>query len=457
MVHNLLSETLITSTDDLVQYIAAGIKPLEDFRIGTEHESFLFLRSDYRPVPYYGEISILTILREMQKSLGWQYITDNGNIIGLKNPDRNTGISLEPGGQFELSGATLKNLHQTKEELLKYRRVLKGITKHLNIGVMSIGSNPKWTREEIPLVPKTRYKIMRKHMPKVGTNGLDMMFRTCTTQVNLDFSSERDMAIKIRVSLKLQCLATALFASSPFTDGHVNGFQSWRSEIWRKTDNNRTGILPFAFAKDFGFEHYMQWALNVPMYFIIRDGQYYDCTDINFRQFMNSALKGRVKEWRPTILDWENHLSTLFPDVRLRQCLEMRGADAGTPEKVLAVSAFWTGLLYDSSALQAADDFTSEWSFSEVNDLRNRVPYEGMNAKIRNQSLLSIAPQILSLSRAGLKRRAILNHYNKDETIFLSPLEKIISNNCTLSDEMLASYHGVWKHSIEPCFEQYSY
>ncbi|AKK20523.1 glutamate--cysteine ligase [Candidatus Liberibacter africanus] len=457
MIRNLSTDAIITSTDDLLQYLTSGIKPQEKFKIGTEHESFIFSRSDHRPIPYAGEKSIVTILRKMQKRLSWEAIMDKGNIIGLTDPLSEAGISLEPGGQLELSSSTLYDTHQIKEEMLKYITILKEITSGLDLGILGMGVNPKWRLDEIPVMPKSRYTLMKKYMPQVGTPGLDMMFKTCSTQVSLDFSSEQDMATKLRVSLKLQPLATALFSSSPFTEGKINGFQSWRSEIWNHTDNNRTGILPFVFESDNHFEKYTQWALDVPMYFILREGEYHCCTDITFRQFMNGALKDRIKEWHPRIGDWENHLSTLFPIVRLRNCLEMRGADCGSVKNIFAVTAFWTGILYDSSALQDADDLTSNWSFNDMNELNKAVPSQGMKATINGQSLKSIATQIITFSKNGLKNRSKKNHLQEDETIFLQPLEQIINSNQTTSDEMLAAFNSRWNKSIDPCFEEYAY
>ncbi|MBL0849353.1 MAG: glutamate--cysteine ligase [Candidatus Liberibacter ctenarytainae] len=457
MTSNLLSETVIVSVDDLVKRMKSGIKSSQKFRIGVEHESFVFSQPDHLPVPYEGERSILSILNDMNRKLNWESITDKENLIGLSNPTSQAGISLEPGGQIEVSSAPLKNVHQIKEEIFGYITILKDITHRLDLGIVGIGANPKWALAEIPVMPKSRYKLMKKYMPEVGTHGRDMMFRTCTTQVSLDFSSEIDMIKKLRVSLKLQPLATALFAFSPFTERKINGFQSWRGEIWRHTDRNRTGLLPFVFEKNFCFEHYIQWALDIPMYFIIRNDQYYGCTDITFRQFMNGALKGRVELWYPTMEDWENHLSTLFPDVRLRNCLEMRGADSSTPQQILALTAFWTGLLYDSSALQDVEDLTSSWSFHDVENLRNNVPSQGMKATIHNQPLINIAHQVLSFSRNGLKKRSQLNHKQEDETIFLKSLENIINSQKSLSDEIIASYHNQWNNSVEPFFEEYAY
>ncbi|XCD37581.1 glutamate--cysteine ligase [Candidatus Liberibacter asiaticus] len=457
MTCNPLANTIVTSIDDLVQHIASGIKPQEEFRIGTEHESFIFSRADHRPLPYDGEKSIVTILQAIQKKLAWKEIMDKGNIIGLANPLSKAGISIEPGGQLELSTTTLQNVHQIKGEILGYIQILKEITQNLDLGILGMGFNPKGKLDEMPIMPKSRYVLMKKYMPQVGTHGLDMMFRTCTTQVSLDFSSEHDMATKLRVSFKLQPLATAIFASSPFAEGRINGFQSWRSEIWRHTDSDRTEILPFILRDNSNFEHYAQWALDIPMYFILRKKEYYCCTDITFRQFMNGALKGRIKEWHPTLEDWENHLSTLFPAVRLRNCLEMRGADSGRLENIFAVAAFWTGILYDSSALQNADHLTSSWSFYDINKLNNTVPSKGMRSTVRGQSLKDIAIQILTFAHQGLKNRSAKNHLQEDETIFLKPLEKIIHNNQTTADEMLAAYHTRWGKSIDPCFEEYAY
>ncbi|AHA28154.1 glutamate--cysteine ligase [Candidatus Liberibacter americanus] len=457
MISNLSRENIVISIEDLVNHIASGVKSKHDLYIGAEHESFIFSQKDNSPVPYKGERSIETILSNIKKKLIWEPIMDQQNLIGLKDPFSKAAISLEPGGQFELSSTTLKNIHQIKEEMFKYIKNLKEVTNDLDMKIMGMGANPKWKISEIPIIPKSRYKIMKEYMPQIGTSGLDMMFRTCTTQVSLDFHSEKDMAVKLRVSLKLQPIITAIFASSPFTEKKINGFQSWRSEIWINTDKNRTGIIPYAFENNFGFEDYTQWALDIPMYFVIRDDQYYKCTNITFRQFINGALKGKIKQWHATIEDWENHLSTLFPDVRLRNCLEMRGADSGRPEQILAISAFWTGILYDDSALQEVNNLTSEWSFDDINKLRYSVTHKGIRSKIKGQYISSIADKIINISRNGLRNRGHLNHRKEDETIFLKPIEKIINENKSPADEMINSYHGKWKESVEPCFEEYTY
>jgi glutamate--cysteine ligase len=294
-------------------------------------------------------------------------------------------------------------------------------------------------------------------MPKVGTKGLDMMYRTCTIQVNLDFSSEADMRRKMQVSLKLQSLATAFFASSPFTDGKPNGLLSWRGDIWRDTDNARSGLIPFAFAPDFGFADYAEWALDVPMYFVVRDGKYRDCTDITFRQFMAGALKGKIADWEPNLGDWTNHLSTLFPDVRLKRFLEMRGADGGPWRRICALPAFWVGLLYDDGALDAAERLTRDWTVAEVSALRDAVPAQGLKAEFRGKPLFDIGREVLAISRQGLAARARVNGDGVDETVFLAPLEEVLAKKATLAEDMLALYEGRWNRSVEPVFSEYQY
>ncbi|MEN9895599.1 MAG: hypothetical protein RIR97_1451, partial [Pseudomonadota bacterium] len=361
MARDTTDQTPIASVRELSAYLAEGAKPVEAFRIGTEHEKFPFFMADHSPVPYFGEASISALLTGMQQKLGWEPIMDAGHIIGLAESHGMGAISLEPGGQFELSGAPLETIHQTCRESNQHLATLREVAEPMGIRFLGMGGSPKWSLDETPRMPKSRYDIMSRYMPKVGKQGLDMMYRTCTIQVNLDFASEADMRQKMLVSLKLQPLATALFASSPFTGGRPNGLLSWRGDIWRDTDNNRAGLLPFCFRPDFGFEHYVDWALDVPMYFIVRDGHYHDCTHVTFRQFMNGALKGEIGDWEPTIGDWTNHLSTLFPDVRLKRFLEMRGADGGPWRRICALPAFWVGLLYDAETLQAADDLTADW------------------------------------------------------------------------------------------------
>ncbi|HSX73107.1 MAG TPA: glutamate--cysteine ligase [Shinella sp.] len=457
MARDTTDQTPIRTVADMADYLAAGNKPKEKFRIGTEHEKFVFFTADNSPVPYFGEASISALLNGMQQKTGWDPIMDAGNIIGLAEPSSMGAISLEPGGQFELSGAPLENLHQTCKESNQHLATLREIAEPLGIRFLGMGGSPKWSFAETPRMPKSRYDIMTRYMPKVGTQGLDMMYRTCTIQVNLDFSSEADMRRKMQVSLKLQSMATALFASSPFTEGKPNGLLSWRGDIWRDTDNNRAGLIPFAFKPDFGFIDYVEWALDVPMYFVVRDGKYHDCTHITFRQFMAGALKGEIADWEPNLGDWTNHLSTLFPDVRLKRFLEMRGADGGPWRRICALPAFWVGLLYDDGALDAAEALTRDWTVEEVTALRNAVPVEGLRADFRGKPLLDVAREVVAISRQGLAARARLNGDGVDETIFLAPLDEVLAKKATLAEDMLALYNGRWNGSVEPVFTDYQY
>ena len=457
MARDTTDQTPLSSVSELTAYLAEGSRPKDRFRIGTEHEKFVFFRADNSPVPYFGDASISALLTGMRDKLGWDQIVDAGNLIGLAEPTGMGAISIEPGGQFELSGAPLENIHETCKESNKHLATLREIAEPMGIRFLGIGGSPKWTLAETPRMPKSRYEIMTRYMPKVGTKGLDMMYRTCTIQVNLDFSSEEDMRRKMRVSMKLQSLATALFASSPFTEGKPNGLSSWRGDIWRDTDNRRAGLLDFTFRDDFGFHDYAEWALDVPMYFIVRGGVYHDCTHVTFRQFMNGALKGEVAEWEPTMGDWTNHLSTLFPDVRLKRFLEMRGADGGPWRRICALPAFWVGLLYDDAALSAADELTRNWSFEAVSTLRNVVPVEGLKATMAGHSLYDIAREVVGISRNGLKSRARLNGEGQDESVFLSPLDEVLAKKGTLADDLLMLYNGRWNQSVEPVFEEYQY
>lgn len=457
MARDTTDQTPLSSVQELTDYLAAGNKPKENFRIGTEHEKFAFFRADNSPVPYFGESSISGLLKGLQQKSGWDPILDGDNIIGLGAPNGMGAISIEPGGQFELSGAPLETIHETCKESNTHLATLREIAEPMGIRFLGIGGSPKWTLAETPVMPKSRYEIMSRYMPKVGTKGLDMMYRTCTIQVNLDFSSEADMRKKMRVSMKLQSLATALFASSPFTEGKLNGLLSWRGDIWRDTDNRRSGLLDFTFRDDFGFHDYVKWALDVPMYFIVRDSRYHDCTHVTFRQFMNGALKGEVAAWEPTMGDWTNHLSTLFPDVRLKRFLEMRGADGGPWRRICGLPAFWVGLLYDDGALDAADMLTKDWTFDEVDALRNAVPAEGLKAKFRGHALYETAREVIAVSKAGLKARGRLNKEGQDETIFLSPLDEVMAKKATLAEDLLALYHGRWGGSVEPVFDEYQY
>ncbi len=460
MARDVSDSTPIGSKDELMSWIAAGEKPPAAFRIGTEHEKFPFYRDDLSPVPYDGRAAdgarpaaggIRHLLEGMQAKLGWEPIMDAGHVIGLAGPDGGGAISLEPGGQFELSGAPVETLHQTAAELAEHLADVKAVAEPHGIGFVSLGHSPLWTRPQTPVMPKGRYKIMANYMPKVGTRGLDMMFRTCTVQVNLDFSTEADMVRKLRVSLALQPLATALFAASPFTEGKLNGFQSMRSEIWRDTDKARSGMIAFAFDEGMSYEGYVDWALDVPLYFVKRGDIYHDVAGASFRDLLAGKLAQLPGE-KATISDWANHLSTLFPEVRLKRFLEMRGADAGPPEMLNALPAFWVGLLYDQASLDAAWDLVKGWTDTERQALRDAVPREGLAAMVAGRSLRDIAREVLALSRAGLVRRARRDAKGADESGFLDPLDAIVAGDRTLSQDLAARYRGAWGGQIAPLF-----
>ncbi len=447
----------IESLDELVAHLAEGNKPPEKWRIGTEHEKFPFYVDGHAPVPYGGQRGIRAILEGMQQKLGCDPIMDAGRIIGLVEPTGQGAISLEPGGQFELSGAPLETLHQTCREGNAHLAQVREIAEPLGIRFLGLGGSPKWTLAETPKMPKSRYEIMTRYMPKVGAKGLDMMYRTCTIQVNLDFESEADMRRKMQVSLKLQPLATALFANSPFTEGRPNGLVSWRGDIWRDTDNQRSGLKEFCFSETFGFFDYVDWALDVPMYFVIRNDRYTDMTRYTFRQFMKGEARGEMPDVTPTMGDWANHLSTLFPDVRLKRFLEMRGADGGPWRRICALPALWVGLLYDAQALDAAETLTRDWTFREINELRNTVPAQGINAEFRGRLLRELAREVLGLARLGLANRARKNRDGYDETSFLNTLDEVVARGTTSAEEMLSAYHTRWGGSIEPVFLEYAY
>ncbi|MEO1204955.1 MAG: glutamate--cysteine ligase [Pseudomonadota bacterium] len=445
----------IATRDDLVAWIAAGEKPAKDWRIGTEHEKFVYRLSDLRPVPYEGEAGIRALMAGLMECCGWQSIEENGNIIALKRAPGSPGgnVSLEPGGQFELSGGPVRSVHETAVETTEHLRQCHRAGDELGLGFSGLGVSPIWSLEETPMMPKARYGVMKSYMPKVGTRGLDMMFRTATIQVNLDFASEADLVRKLRVSFALQPLATALFASSPFLDGKPNGFKSLRSEIWRHTDNNRTGVLPFVFEDGMGYEAYVDYALKVPMYFVYRDGRYIDVAGAAFTDFLAGKLPG-LEGLRPTIDDWSDHLTTLFPEVRVKRFMEMRGADGGTEEMITALPAFWAGLLYDASALSDAHDLICDLTADDVSDMRDAVPKLGLATPVGTTglTLLDLARDALRLAEGGLARRGLMNGSGQDETKFLAPLHEIAADGQSRADRLLAAYHGPWNGDISKVF-----
>jgi glutamate--cysteine ligase len=456
MARDQVDMTPINSRDELVAWFEAGCKPRAQFRVGTEHEKFPFTVDGHNPVPYFGRRGIQALLQGMQHLLGWEPIMEGENIIGLSDVTGGGAISLEPGGQFELSGAPLDNIHQTCAELMAHLAQLREVARPLGIGFLGLGMTPNWTRAEIPMMPKGRYRIMTAYMPKVGKLGLDMMYRTCTVQSNHDFSSEADMVLKMRVALALQPVATALFANSPFTEGKPNGFVSFRSEIWRDTDNARAGMLPWVFEPGMGFERYVDYALDVPMYFVKRGDRYIDVAGESFRDLLAGKLAALPGE-RATLSDWANHISTIFPEVRLKRYIEMRGADGGPWRRLPSLPAYWVGLIHDDDCLGAAWDIVKDWTADERQVLRDQVPMLGFKATIRGRSVLSLAKETLEIAQAGLVRRNRLDENGRDETRYLRPLDEIVARGITPAEQLLAEYETKWNGSVDPVFAEYAY
>jgi glutamate--cysteine ligase len=445
--------TPIENKRQLVEHIAGGSKPRAQWRIGTEHEKFAFRKDDFRPLPYAGPRGIRALLDGFRR-YGWEPINEGANIIGLKKDG--ASISLEPGGQLELSGAPLKSIHQTCGEVGQHLAEAKAVCDEIGAGLIGLGFNPKWRRDEFDWMPKGRYKIMRDYMPKKGRLGIDMMIRTCTVQVNLDYGDEADMVKKLRVSLALQPIATALFANSPFTEGRPNGFRTFRSQIWTDTDPDRSGMLPFAFEPGMGFERYVDYALDVPMYFVYRDGRYIDVSGQSFRAFLDGRLHN-LAGVRPTMSDWADHLTTLFPEARVKRYLEMRGADGGPWRSLCALPALFVGLLYDGTALDAAWDECKDWTAAERQALRDAVPVTALATPFRRETVLDIARRVLKIARAGLANRARNDAIGQDETAFLNFLDEIAAAGKTQADDMLEAYAGRWNGSVDPVFAERAY
>ena len=448
-----VADTPITDRAQLVATLASGEKPAAQWRIGTEHEKFGFRRDDLRPPAFDGERGIEALLQGLTR-FGWQPSQENGRTIALLRDG--ASVTLEPAGQLELSGAALETVHQTRDELDRHLREVADVAGELDLGFFGMGFQPKWRREDMPWMPKGRYRIMRDYMPKVGQLGLDMMTRTCTVQVNLDYADEADMAKKFRVSLALQPIATALFADSPFTEGRPNGYQSWRSHIWTDTDAGRTGMLDFVFEDGFGYERYVDYLLDVPMYFSYRDGTYVDAAGQSFRDFLAGRLPA-LPGVLPTLRDWSDHMTTAFPEVRLKKYLEMRGADAGTEDRLLALPAFWVGLLYDATALDAAWDLVKDFTLAERHALRDGVPRHGLRLPFRNETVRELATRALDIAAEGLRRRARADGAGGDESRYLAPLLEIAGSGLTAADRKLELFHGAWGGSVDPLFEAFAY
>lgn len=444
----------IDARADLLSVFEGGEKRPQDWRIGTEHEKFVYRTADHR-APSYDEPGGIRDLLKGLTEFGWKPVIENGNVIALSGPDGT--ISLEPAGQFELSGAALENLHQTCSEAARHLDQCKTVGERLGLGFLGTGMWPDKRRSDLPVMPKGRYAIMLNYMPKVGTLGLDMMLRTCTIQVNLDYSSEADMVKKFRVGLALQPVATALFANSPFTEGKPNGYKSFRSRIWEDTDPDRTGMLPFVFDDGFGYERYCDYALDVPMYFVYRDGKYIDVAGESFRDFLEGRLPQLPGE-KPRLTDWTDHLSTAFPEVRLKSFLEMRGADGGRWGRICALPALWVGLLYDAQALDAAWDLVKHWSIEGREKLRHDVPAKALEAVTPDgETMRDFASRVLDVAAQGLTNRARLNSAGDNEGGFLDPLRDVVATGMTPADRLLARYHGEWQGDVSRIYEEFSF
>ncbi len=442
--------------EDLAGLLEAGCKPAGDWRIGTEHEKFGYCLDTHAPLPYAGDRSIHHMLSGLRDRFGWQPVEEAGKLIGLVKGGAN--ISLEPGGQLELSGAPLETIHETCDEVNSHLAEVKAVGDEIGAGFIGLGAAPDWLHEDMPLMPKGRYKLMDGYMQKVGTMGRVMMRRTCTVQVNLDFGSEADMVQKFRVALALQPVATALFANSPFFEGKVNGHKSWRSRVWRDLDADRTGMLPFVFEDGFGFEAYVDYALDVPMYFVYRDGVYVDALGQSFRDFLKGELPALPGE-KPTLSDWADHLTTIFPEARIKQFMEMRGADGGPWRRLCALPAFWVGLMYDQGALNAAWDVCRGWDAETRARLHVDASVKGLEAEVDGRNLRDVARDVLGIADAGLRARgrAGAGGLIPDETHFLNALQETVESGMTPADELLAKYHGEWGGDLSRIYAEYSY
>ncbi|WP_289042713.1 glutamate--cysteine ligase [uncultured Aliiroseovarius sp.] len=446
----------ITDQDQLAQYLSDGCKPRDTWKIGTEHEKFGYCQDTLNPLPYEGPRSILAMLEGLRDRFNWSEVREAGNLIGLERDGAN--ISLEPGGQFELSGAPLDSIHQTCDEVNEHLREVQEVADKIGARFIGLGAAPEWTHEQMPVMPKGRYKLMTNYMDTVGTHGKQMMYRTCTVQVNLDFASEADMVQKFRVALALQPVATALFANSPFFEGKPNGHKSWRSRIWRDLDPDRTGMLPFVFEDGMGFERYVQYALDVPMYFVYRDGEYIDALGQSFRDFMQGKLPALPGE-TPTLSDWADHLTTIFPEARIKQYMEMRGADGGPWRRLCALPAFWVGLMYDAGSLDAAWDLVKDLDAETREGLRVAASVKGLQGEAGGVKLHDLAREAVKIAEAGLKARGRVGSGGMvpDETHFLNAVQESVEEGRSPACELLAKYHGEWDGDLKRIYAEYSY
>ncbi|MGB0959210.1 MAG: glutamate--cysteine ligase [Halocynthiibacter sp.] len=442
--------------EQLADYLAEGCKLKENWRIGTEHEKFGYCKDTLKPLPFEGERSILAVLEGLRDRYGWAPVTEAGHLIGLEKNGAN--VSLEPGGALELSGAPLETIHETCDEVNAHLKDVKAISEEIGVGFIGLGAAPIWNHEEMPLMPKGRYTLMDDYMQRVGTMGRAMMRRTCTVQVNLDFGSEGDMVQKMRVAIALQPVATALFANSPFFEGKVNGHKSWRSRVWRDLDAARTGMVPFVFDDGFGFEAWVEYVLDVPMYFVYRNGEYINALGQSFRDFLKGELPALPGE-KPTLSDWADHLTTVFPEARVKQFIEMRGADGGPWRRLCALPAFWVGLTYDQSALDAAWDLVKDWDAETREALRVAASVDGLQAQVGDIKMMDLAREVVAISESGLKARGRVGAGGMvpDETHFLNALKESLETGKTPADELLDDYHGAWGGDLTRIYGDYSY
>ena len=442
--------------EQMAEYLASGCKPKEDWRIGTEHEKFGFCKDSLLPLPYDGERSIHAVLSALRDRHDWQELREGDKLIGLTKDGAN--ISLEPGGALELSGAPLETIHETCDEVNVHLKEVKDIADEIGVGFIGLGAAPTWMHEEMPLMPKGRYKLMDAYMGKVGTMGRTMMRRTSTVQVNLDYSSEADMIQKLRVGIALQPVAVALFANSPFFEGKPNGHKSWRSRVWRATDNARAGMIPFVFDDDFGFERWGEDALDVPMYFVYRDGKYIDALGQSFRDFLDGKLPALPGE-KPTLSDWADHLTTAFPEARIKKYIEMRGADGGPWRRLCALPAFWVGLCYEQDSLDAAWDLVKDWDAETREALRVTASVDGLRAKVGNIDMHELSKSVFDIAHAGLAKRARpgAGGMIPDETHFLNALMESVETKKTPADELMDHYNGAWAGDLNRIFAEFSY
>jgi glutamate--cysteine ligase len=442
--------------EQLAEYLADGCKPKDEWRIGTEHEKFGYCKDSLKPLPYEGERSVQGVLTALKDRYGWAPVYEGDNIIGLTKDGAN--VSLEPGGQLELSGAPLESIHQTCDEVNTHLREVKGVADEIGVRFIGLGAAPIWTHDQMPVMPKGRYALMTDYMDKVGTSGKQMMYRTCTVQVNLDFASEADMVKKFRTALALQPVATALFANSPFFEGKVNGHKSWRSRVWRHLDEARTGMLPFVFEDGMGFERYVDYALDVPMYFVYRDGKYINALGQSFRDFLKGELPALPGEM-PTLSDWADHLTTIFPEVRIKKFMEMRGADGGPWRRLCALPAYWVGLMYDSGALDAAWDIAKDWDVETREALRVAASEQGLAAEVNGIKMIDLARETVLIAEQGLTARgkAGAGGLIPNETHFLNALKESVATGNSPADELLERFYGDWNGDLNKIYSDYSY